>query len=101
MKTSTEQMMKSVVQVWFYDDEVRNRCATLVKSVPRRVEDVISALEEHTTYLYRVCLVQIKELSETLKSIMYPDETSFDKLNLPQFDWLENWRIFEMQLSDF
>ncbi|GBL99059.1 hypothetical protein AVEN_227557-1 [Araneus ventricosus] len=39
-------------------------------------------------------------LSETLKFIMYPDVTSFDKLNLSQFDWLEI-EEFEMQLIDF
>ncbi|GBM99820.1 General transcription factor II-I repeat domain-containing protein 2A [Araneus ventricosus] len=41
-----------------------------------------------------------KELSETLKFIMYPDVISFDKLNLSQFDWLEI-EEFEMQLIDF
>ncbi|GBM29004.1 hypothetical protein AVEN_40754-1 [Araneus ventricosus] len=43
---------------------------------------------------------EFKELSETLKFIMYPDMTSFDKLNLSQFDWLEI-EEFEMQLIDF
>ncbi|GBN88797.1 General transcription factor II-I repeat domain-containing protein 2B [Araneus ventricosus] len=43
---------------------------------------------------------QFKELSETLKFIMYPDVTSFDKLNLSQFDRLEI-EDFEMQLIDF
>ncbi|GBO12728.1 hypothetical protein AVEN_60063-1 [Araneus ventricosus] len=41
-----------------------------------------------------------KELPETLKFIMYPDVTSFDKLNLSQFDWLKI-EEFEMQLIDF
>ncbi|GFT11700.1 uncharacterized protein TNCV_264871 [Trichonephila clavipes] len=40
------------------------------------------------------------ELSETSKSIMYPDVISFDKLNLSQFYWLEI-EEFEMQLIDF
>ncbi|GFV84230.1 uncharacterized protein TNCV_3038901 [Trichonephila clavipes] len=48
---------------------------------------------------FSVRFSQIKELSETLKFIMYPDVTWFDKLNLPQFDWLEI--EFEMQLIDF
>ncbi|GBM08122.1 hypothetical protein AVEN_214456-1 [Araneus ventricosus] len=43
---------------------------------------------------------QFKELSETLKFIMYRDLTSFDKLNLSQFDWLEI-EEFEMQLIYF
>ncbi|GBM84954.1 General transcription factor II-I repeat domain-containing protein 2A [Araneus ventricosus] len=43
---------------------------------------------------------QFKELSETLKFLMYPDVTSFDELNLSQFDWLEI-EEFEMQLIDF
>ncbi|GFX51709.1 hypothetical protein TNCV_5014121 [Trichonephila clavipes] len=32
---------------------------------------------------FSVGFSQFKELSETLKFIMYPDVTSFDKLNLP------------------
>ncbi|KAL4717350.1 hypothetical protein ACJJTC_017237 [Scirpophaga incertulas] len=43
---------------------------------------------------------QFKELSEILKFIMYPDVTSFHKLNISQFDWLEI-EEFEMQLIDF
>lgn len=43
---------------------------------------------------------QFKELSEILKFIMYPDVTSFHKLNFSQFDWLEI-EEFEMQLIDF
>ncbi|GFU50957.1 hypothetical protein TNCV_4461531 [Trichonephila clavipes] len=35
---------------------------------------------------FSVRFSQFKELSETLKFIIYPDVTSFDKLNLPQFD---------------
>ncbi|GFY13585.1 hypothetical protein TNCV_4959551 [Trichonephila clavipes] len=38
---------------------------------------------------FSVRFSQIKELAETLKFIMYPDVTWFDKLNLPQLDWLE------------
>ncbi|GFV78345.1 uncharacterized protein TNCV_95051 [Trichonephila clavipes] len=38
--------------------------------------------------------------SETFKVIMYPDEISFDKLNLSQFDWLEIEEL-EIQLIDF
>ncbi|GFU69709.1 uncharacterized protein TNCV_1220971 [Trichonephila clavipes] len=40
---------------------------------------------------------QFKELSETIKFIMYPDETSFDSLNLTEFDRLK----IEMQLINF
>ncbi|GFV22023.1 uncharacterized protein TNCV_4527081 [Trichonephila clavipes] len=43
---------------------------------------------------------QFKELSETLKFIVYPIVTSFGKLNLSQFDWLEIEES-EMQLIDF
>ncbi|GFV08803.1 hypothetical protein TNCV_2618901 [Trichonephila clavipes] len=42
---------------------------------------------------------QFKELSETLEFIMYPDVTSFDKLNLPQFSTLES-EEFEMRRCD-
>ncbi|GFV37355.1 uncharacterized protein TNCV_1757931 [Trichonephila clavipes] len=43
---------------------------------------------------------QFKELSETLKFIMYPKGTPFGKLNLSQFDWMEI-EEFEVQLIDF
>ncbi|CAG5057399.1 unnamed protein product [Parnassius apollo] len=43
---------------------------------------------------------QFKELSETVKFIMYPDVTTFHTLNFSQFDWLEI-EDFEMQLIDF
>lgn len=42
---------------------------------------------------------QFKELSEILKFIMYPDVTSFHKLNFSQFDWLKI-EEFEMPLID-
>ncbi|CAH1980277.1 unnamed protein product [Acanthoscelides obtectus] len=41
---------------------------------------------------------QFKELSEIIKFVMYPDVTSFNKLNLSQIDWLEI-EEFEMQSS--
>ncbi|GFY19733.1 hypothetical protein TNCV_4649051 [Trichonephila clavipes] len=43
---------------------------------------------------------QFKELSKTLTFILYPDVTSFDKMNLPQFNWL-GIEEFEMQLIAF
>ncbi|GFW98114.1 hypothetical protein TNCV_2491701 [Trichonephila clavipes] len=49
---------------------------------------------------FSVRFFQFKELSEKLKFIMYPDVTWFDKMILPQFDWLEI-EGFEMQLFDF
>ncbi|GFV27642.1 hypothetical protein TNCV_4181871 [Trichonephila clavipes] len=49
---------------------------------------------------FSVRLSQIKKLSETFKFIMYPDVTWFDRLNLPQFNWLEI-EEFESQLTDF
>ncbi|GFU91564.1 uncharacterized protein TNCV_2543301 [Trichonephila clavipes] len=33
--TITEQIIKSAIQVWFHDDEVKNRCTALVESIPR------------------------------------------------------------------
>lgn len=54
-----------------------------------------SSIEEFSA---RFC--QFKELSETLKFIVYPDVISVDKLNLSKFSWLEIEEI-EMQLIDF
>ncbi|GFX04085.1 uncharacterized protein TNCV_3972341 [Trichonephila clavipes] len=47
--TIVKQTIKSVIQAWFSDDEVKNMCAlsVLVKSIPRRVEEVISATGGH------------------------------------------------------
>ncbi|GFT89316.1 uncharacterized protein TNCV_1155691 [Trichonephila clavipes] len=55
---------------------------------------------DSSTKEFSVRFSQFKELSETPQFIMYPDVTSFDKLNLPQFDWLEI-EEFEVQLIDF
>lgn len=62
-------------------------------------EEFISAIDSSIKE-FSARFSQFKELSETLKFIMYPDVTSFDKLNLSQFDRLEI-EEFEMQLIDF
>ncbi|GFV35187.1 dimer_Tnp_hAT domain-containing protein [Trichonephila clavipes] len=49
---------------------------------------------------FSVRFSQFKELSETLQFILYPDVISFDKMNLPQLDWLEI-EEFEMQFLGF
>ena len=46
---TTEQMKKSTIQVWFHDDDSMNKCATLMESMSRYVEEVISAKGEHTS----------------------------------------------------
>ncbi|GFV13467.1 uncharacterized protein TNCV_129651 [Trichonephila clavipes] len=55
---------------------------------------------DSSTKEFSVRFSQFKELSETPKFILSPDVTSFDKLNMPQFDWLEI-EEFDMQLIDF
>ncbi|GBM77560.1 hypothetical protein AVEN_13309-1 [Araneus ventricosus] len=62
-------------------------------------EELISVIDSSINE-FSARFSQFKELSETLKFIMYPDVASFDKLNLSQFDWLEI-EEFEMQLIDF
>ena len=47
--TSTEQIIKSDIQVWFHIDDVKNMYVTLVESMPRHVEEVISA-KGHTSF---------------------------------------------------
>ncbi|GBO34953.1 hypothetical protein AVEN_107892-1, partial [Araneus ventricosus] len=61
-------------------------------------EEFISAIDSSINE-FSARFSQFKELSETLKFIMYSDVTSFDKLNLSQFDWLEI-EEFEMKLID-
>lgn len=48
--TTKEKMITSAIQVWFHDEEVKNMCAKLVESMPRRVGEVISAKGGHTSY---------------------------------------------------
>ncbi|GFV42662.1 hypothetical protein TNCV_840171 [Trichonephila clavipes] len=49
--TTTEQIINSVIQVWFGSDEIKNMCATLKESIPRHVEKVISTTKGgHTSY---------------------------------------------------
>ncbi|KAK9891110.1 hypothetical protein WA026_013429 [Henosepilachna vigintioctopunctata] len=48
--TAKEKMIISAIQVWFHDDELKKICATLVESMPRRVQEVISAKGGHTPY---------------------------------------------------
>ncbi|GFU33033.1 uncharacterized protein TNCV_4156031 [Trichonephila clavipes] len=56
---------------------------------------IVSLIEE-----FSARFSQFKELLKTFKCIMYPDVTSFHKLNLSQFSWLEI-EEFEMQQIDF
>ncbi|GFX31112.1 hypothetical protein TNCV_2026151 [Trichonephila clavipes] len=60
----------------------------------------LEQLENQHVKEFSVKFSQFKKLSETLKFLMYPDVTLFDKLNLPEFDWLKI-EEFEMQLIDF
>ncbi|GFW61923.1 uncharacterized protein TNCV_4669481 [Trichonephila clavipes] len=48
--TTTERIIKSVIQALFYNDEIKNMCATFEKSMPIHVEKVISAKGGHTSY---------------------------------------------------
>ncbi|GFV46866.1 uncharacterized protein TNCV_1938891 [Trichonephila clavipes] len=65
------------------------------------IDDFISVMDSlYIIKEFSARFSQFKELSETLKFIMYPDVISFDKLNLSQFDWLEIEEL-EMQLIDF
>ncbi|GFX25366.1 hypothetical protein TNCV_1423511 [Trichonephila clavipes] len=48
-RTTKEQMIKIATQVRFHDDEVKNMSSALEESIPERVEEVISATEEHTS----------------------------------------------------
>ncbi|GFX53901.1 general transcription factor II-I repeat domain-containing protein 2A [Trichonephila clavipes] len=66
-----------------------------VRHRPKRSIEIDSSIKEFSV---RFC--QLKRLSEMFKFIMYPDVASFDKLNLPQFDWL-GIEEFEMPLIDF
>ena len=41
--TTTEQMIKIAIQVWCHDNnDVKNMCGTLMESMPKRVEEIIS-----------------------------------------------------------
>ncbi|GBN69232.1 General transcription factor II-I repeat domain-containing protein 2A [Araneus ventricosus] len=70
------------------------------KSVEETVTEEFISVIDSSINEFSARFSQFKELSETLKFIMYPDVTSFDKLNLSQFDWLEI-EEFEMQPINF
>lgn len=68
--------------------------------------DHIQITEEFSSIIHSITeefssrFSQFKELSETLRFIIYPDVISLEKLNLCKFDWMEI-EDFEMQLIDF
>ncbi|CAH1971898.1 unnamed protein product [Acanthoscelides obtectus] len=59
------------------------------KTDKERVTEEFISLIDYLIKEFSARFTQFKELSEIIKFIMYPDETSFNKLNLSQFDWLE------------
>ncbi|GFW82149.1 hypothetical protein TNCV_5056241 [Trichonephila clavipes] len=59
-RTTTELMMKRAILEYFQDDEIKNMYATLVESMPRRVEKVISAKGRHASFYYTEVLVYLR-----------------------------------------
>lgn len=48
--TTKERMITNAIKVWFHDDEVKKMCINLVESMPKRLQEVISAKGGHTSY---------------------------------------------------
>ena len=44
------RMIESLIKVWFHDDELKNMCSKLVKSMPNRVKELIKHKGGHITY---------------------------------------------------
>lgn len=41
--TTKERVIMNAIKVWFHNDEVKNMCTKLVESMPKRIQEVISA----------------------------------------------------------
>lgn len=48
--TTKEMMITSLLKIWYKDDEVKLMCQKLVKSMPKRVKQVIKAKGGHISY---------------------------------------------------
>ena len=48
--STKKTMIENVIKVWFCDDEIKNCCSNLVKSIPNRVQDLIQARGGHILY---------------------------------------------------
>lgn len=48
--TTVKKMVEAVIEVWFRDPEINQNCQNLIDSMPRRVQDVITAKGGHTSY---------------------------------------------------
>ena len=47
---SKTKLIKSIIQIWYNDDEVQNICSTLVDSMPTQILMIINAKGGHTKY---------------------------------------------------
>jgi len=45
-----DELIKSVIQVWFHDEDIKNHCSTLVESMPKRVNELIKNKGGHINY---------------------------------------------------
>lgn len=48
--TTKEKMISSLIQVWFRDAEINEKCKKLIDSMPNRLEQLIKAKGGHTKY---------------------------------------------------
>ncbi|GFX67615.1 general transcription factor II-I repeat domain-containing protein 2A [Trichonephila clavipes] len=82
-----------------FKKNIKDLAAQEKRNEEKVIDDFISMMDSLIKE-FSARFSQFKELSETFKIIMYPDEISFDKLNLSQIDWLEIEEL-EMQLIGF
>ncbi|KAG8308341.1 Ubiquitin carboxyl-terminal hydrolase 22 [Homalodisca vitripennis] len=45
-----DELIKSVIRVWFHDEDIKNHCSTLVESMPKRVNELIKNKGGHINY---------------------------------------------------
>ena len=48
--TSREKMTKAIIDIWFDDSKIKHHCATLVDTMPARIQEVIRKRGGHIHY---------------------------------------------------
>lgn len=48
--TTKDKLITAVIQIWYHDQEIKNKCSNLVNSMPKRVKMILKAKGGHIKY---------------------------------------------------
>ena len=48
--TTIPKLMEAIIEIWYHDGEIVEKCKRLVKSMPNRVNDLLNARAGHIKY---------------------------------------------------